>query len=250
MQTPHLVAHHPMSAAATNPDHQHTLAIDIGGSGMKATVVDGAGRLLCDRVRVDTPVGAPPDAIVALLVDLARELPDYARVAAGFPGMVRHGVVRTAPNLGNDGWRNFDLAAALERAFGRPAKVGNDADVQGLAVIAGRGVEMVVTLGTGFGTALYDDGRVCPHLELSHHRFRKDETYDEQLGDAARRRIGDRKWQKRVLRAVDNLRALTFFDRLYVGGGNAKKLRGTLPDDVTIVDNTAGLSGGAHLWRA
>lgn len=247
MHAPHLVASHPMPAATTN--HQNTLAIDIGGSGLKASVVDADGKLLCDRLRVDTPVGAAPEAIVALLVELARELPDYTRVAAGFPGMVRHGVVRTAPNLGNDGWRDFDLATALERAFGRPARVGNDADVQGLAVIAGRGVEMVVTLGTGFGTALYDDGRVCPHLELSHHRFRKGETYDEQLGDAARRRVGSEKWQRRVLRAIANLRTLTHFDRLYVGGGNAKRLRVALPDDVTIVDNRAGISGGAFLWR-
>ncbi len=227
----------------------NTLAIDIGGSGLKATVVDAGGTLLCERVRIDTPVGSPPEAIVALLVELVRELPAHERVAVGFPGMVRNGTVLTAPNLGHDGWRSFPLAKALAAELKRPVRVANDADVQGLAVIAGKGVEMVVTLGTGFGTALYENGRLCPHLEISQQPFRKGETYDEQLGNAARKAVGNKKWQKRVRKAFANLRALTHFDRLYVGGGNARKLDGELPADVTIVDNSAGLAGGAALWR-
>jgi polyphosphate glucokinase len=227
----------------------NTLAIDIGGSGIKAAVLDAEGMPLCDRVRIDTPVGASPAAVVAAIADLVRALPDHARVAVGFPGMVRDGVVRTAPNLGHDGWRGFDLAAALTAALGKPARVGNDADVQGLAAIRGVGVEMVVTLGTGFGTALYDNGRLCPHLEISQQPFRKGETYDQQLGNAARKAVGDRKWNKRVRKAIANLRTLTHFDHLYVGGGNARKLDGDLPVDVTVIDNAAGLVGGAHLWR-
>ena len=128
-------------------------------------------------------------------------------------------------------------------------RVANDADVQGLAVIAGKGVEMVITLGTGFGTGLYLDGRVGPHLELSHHPFRKGETYDEQLGNVARKEIGKKKWNKRVRQAIDNLRTLTNFDHLYIGGGNAKKIDFELDPDVTIVDNSAGLAGGVALWR-
>lgn len=225
-----------------------TLAIDIGGSGLKAAVLDSRGEMTTDRVRVETPVGAPPAELVSKLVELVRGLPDYDRVAAGFPGMVRDGVVRTAPNLGHDGWAGYPLAAELEDALGRPVRVANDADVQGLAVISGRGVEMVVTLGTGFGTALYDNGRLCPHLELSHHPFRKNETYDQQLGDATRREIGQRKWNKRVERAIEVLRDLTHFDHLYIGGGNAKKLDIELPQNVTKVDNTAGIRGGIYLF--
>jgi polyphosphate glucokinase len=227
-----------------------TLAIDIGGSGLKAAVVDANGTFVGERVRIDTPVGAAPDAIVALLAELVRDLPDHERVAVGFPGMVRDGVVRTAPNLGNDAWSGYDLAKALADALHKPVRVANDADVQGLAVIAGRGVEMVVTLGTGFGTALYHDGCLCPHLEISQQPFRKGENYDEQLGNAARKEVGNRKWRKRVWKAIANLRALTHFDRLYVGGGNARRLEGELPADVTLVDNSAGLSGGARLWHA
>ncbi|MCK5943196.1 MAG: ROK family protein [Planctomycetes bacterium] len=229
---------------------QATLAIDIGGSGLKATVLNGDGEPICDRVRIETPVGAHPDALVALLAELTAELPDYTRISAGFPGMVRDGVVRTAPNLGHDAWQGYALAAALEQQFGKPARVANDADVQGLAVIAGKGVEMVITLGTGFGTALYQDGRLCPHLEISHQPFRKGESYDQHLGNFARKSVGNKKWQKRVLLAIENMRALTHFDHLYVGGGNAKRMHVELPDDVTVIDNVAGLSGGAKLWRS
>lgn len=227
----------------------NTLAIDIGGSGLKATVLDAKGRMRCERARIATPVGARPARIVSLLAELARDLPPFDRVSVGFPGMVRDGRVLTAPNLGNDLWRGFPLASVLGKALRAPVRLANDADVHGFAVIAGRGLELVVTLGTGFGTALYEDGRLCPHLEISQMPFRKGETYDEQLGNHARKVKGDRKWEKRVWQAIENLRVLTTFDRLYIGGGNADKLREPLPKDVTIVDNHAGLCGGVFLWR-
>ena len=93
------------------------------------------------------------------------------------------------------------------------------------------------------------DGRLGPHMELSHHPFRKGETYDEQLGNAARKEVGKKKWNKRMRKAIDNLRTLTNFDHLYIGGGNAKKIDFELDPDVTIVDNSAGLAGGVALWR-
>jgi polyphosphate glucokinase len=226
-----------------------TLAIDVGGSGLKASVLDEAGRLLTERVRVDTPVGSPPRGIVDVLARLVAPLGAYDRVSVGFPGVVRMGRVLTAPNLDNKGWKGFDLAGALSRALGKPVRVANDADVQGLAVIAGKGVEVVVTLGTGFGTGLYLDGRLAPHLELSHHPFRKGETYDEQLGNAARKRVGTRKWNRRVQKAIRNIRALTSFDHLYIGGGNARKIDFELDPDVTIVSNDAGIKGGVALWQ-
>jgi polyphosphate glucokinase len=221
----------------------------VGGSGLKASVIDDGGRLLTERARVDTPVGRPPKEIIQALVRLVAPLGPYDRVSVGFPGVVRQGRIVTAPNLDHEGWSDFDLAGALARALGKPVRVANDADVQGLAVIGGKGVEMVITLGTGFGTGLYLDGRLAPHLELSHHPFRKGETYEEQLGNAARKRIGNRKWNRRVKRAIRNLRSLTNFDRLYIGGGNARKIDFALDPDVTVVDNNAGLRGGAVLWR-
>ena len=226
-----------------------TLAIDVGGSGLKASVVDDRGRLLTERARVDTPVGRPPKEIVQALVRLVAPLGPYDRVSVGFPGVVRQGRIVTAPNLDHEGWSDFDLAGALARALGKPVRVANDADVQGLAVIGGKGVEMVITLGTGFGTGLYLDGKLAPHLELAHHPFRNRETYDQQLGNAARKNVGLERWNRRVKKALVNMRVLTTFDHLYIGGGNAKRIAFALDPDITIVSNEAGLHGGVALWR-
>jgi polyphosphate glucokinase len=116
-------------------------------------------------------------------------------------------------------------------------------------VIAGKGVEMIITLGTGFDTGFYVDGRLAPHLEPAHHPFRKGDTYDERLVNAARQRVGNRKWNQHVKKAIRNLRTLTNFDHLYIGGGNAKKLTIELAGDITIVPNAAGIEGGVALWR-
>jgi len=196
-----------------------TLAIDIGGTGLKASVLDEEGKMLHDRVSV------------------------------GFPGVVRNGKVRTAANLGHDAWLGFDLAKALEKRLGKPTRVINDADMQGLAVVKGKGVELVITLGTGFGTALYLDGKLAPHLELAHHPFRKGESYEEQLGNPARKDVGAKKWNKRIQQAIETMRLLVHFDHLYIGGGNAKKIAFTPDPDVSIISNEAGIRGGVALWR-
>jgi len=221
----------------------------VGGSHLKASVLDRAGTFLADRARVATPVGHPPKDTIEAIVRLVEALPDFDRVSVGFPGVVRGGVVRTAPNLGHEGWKGFDLAGALGSRLGKPVRVLNDADMQGLAVIRGIGLEMVVTLGTGFGTGLYLDGKLLPHLEIAHQQFQKGETFDERLGNAARKRVGDRKWSKRVRKAVADLRALTHFDHLYLGGGNARRLTFEPDPDVTIISNRAGIEGGVAAWH-
>ncbi|HEY9225674.1 MAG TPA: ROK family protein, partial [Gemmatimonadaceae bacterium] len=228
---------HAQSAEVASIGRSRILCIDVGGSGLKAAVADQAGDLLTERVRVDTPVGSRPDEMVETLARLVAPLGAYDCVSVGFPGVVRNGRVLTAPNLDNKGWKNFALAAALEKALSKPVRVANDADVYGLGVISGKGVEMIITLGTGFGTGLYVDGRLGPHMELSHHEFRKGETYDEQLGNATRKAIGNKKWNKRVRRAIKSVRSLTSFDHLYIGGGNADKITFALDRDVTIVPN-------------
>jgi len=226
-----------------------TLAIDIGGTGLKASILDENGEMVTDRVRVETPQPASPDIIVDALVKLVPPLPAYGRVSVGFPGVVRKGKIVTAPNLGQAIWQGFDLASTLSEKLGKPVKVKNDADVQGLGAIKGDGVEMVITLGTGFGTSIFEDGYISAHLELAHHAFRKDQTYEEQLGNAALQEVGKKRWNKRVQRAITSLRNLTNFDRLYIGGGNAKKLDFKLPADVEIVSNELGMRGGIWLWK-
>ncbi|HVA49962.1 MAG TPA: ROK family protein [Pirellulales bacterium] len=226
-----------------------TLAIDIGGTGLKASVLDADGNLVVPRVRVPTPHPSPPAVVIEAVVKLVSPLPSYERVSVGFPGVVRKGRTVTAANLGQDDWAGFDLAEALSRHLNKPVKVKNDADLQGLGAIRGQGIEMVITLGTGFGTALFDDGFIATHIELAHHPFRKGDTYEEQLGNAALEKAGRRKWNKRLRKAIDTIRALTNFDTLYIGGGNAKRIDIELPHDVEIVSNDNGMRGGVWLWR-
>src|SRR5215470_16658525 len=144
-----------------------TLAIDIGGTGLKMIVLDERGRPITERARVETPHPATPAAVLRALRSLMRRQGPFDRVSVGFPGVVQEGVVRTAPNL-HSSFQGFDLAKAIARAAGKPTRVCNDADVQGLGDIRGKGVEMAITLGTGMGSALYIDGRLVPNLELGH----------------------------------------------------------------------------------
>ena len=226
---------------------ERILAIDIGGTGIKAAVLSPSGDMLTERVRVETPHPSPPKAVLAALFKLVEALPGWSKVSVGFPGVVRRGKVLTAPNLGTEDWRGFDLEGTLERKLKKPVRVLNDADLQGLAAVSGRGVELVLTLGTGFGSALFEDGKLGPHLEIAHHPFRKGETYDQHLGNAALKKVGKKKWNKRVERAIETLRVMTNFDRVYLGGGNAKKVSFKLPD-VRVVSNEFGIRGGARLW--
>ena len=132
-------------------------------------------------------------------------------------------------------------------------KVANDADVQGAAVVQGKGLEFVITLGTGFGTACFLDGNLMPHLEIAHQPFRKGETYNEQLGERTRKDIGDDRWNVRVRKAINQLDLMLYFDHLYIGGGNARRVKrddlGDVLDKTTVVDNSAGILGGIRLWE-
>ncbi len=116
-----------------------TLAIDIGGSHLKTGVLDPDGKMIAGPARVDTPNPAKPAAVVAALVELAKPLGRFDRISIGFPGVVRAGVVLTAPNLGTKDWNRFPLAAELSRDLGKPARMLNDASIQGLGVIVGKG---------------------------------------------------------------------------------------------------------------
>lgn len=224
------------------------LSFDIGGSGIKAMAFEASGRALSERVRVKTPRPATPRAVLGVLKSMAKAHGPFDKVAVGFPGVVRGGVVWTAVNL-HPSWKGFDLARALAKAVGRPVRVANDADVQGMGAIRGRGVELVVTLGTGFGSALFVDGRLVPNLELGHHPFRKGETYEEQLGSAALSRVGAKRWNRRLAKAVKVLCAVYNCDSLLLGGGNGRRVSLKLPANVKVVSNAAGLSGGPALWR-
>ncbi|NJP08346.1 MAG: ROK family protein [Leptolyngbyaceae cyanobacterium RU_5_1] len=224
-----------------------TLAVDIGGSGIKVMVLDECGTPLAERDRLPTPQPAKPDAVIGAIAALAQGK-TFDRVSVGFPGVVREGVTETAANLTPD-WIMFDLATALSRQLDKPTRVINDADMQGLGAVSGQGVELVITLGTGFGSALFVNGKLVPNLELGHHPFRKGETYEEQLGRAALDQDGKAKWNDRLKRAIATLQNLFNYDTLYIGGGNTDRIAFQLPSNTKIVPNISGLLGGIALWK-
>ncbi len=225
-----------------------TLAIDIGGTRLKAGLLDSAGTVVAGPNRVDTPHPSGPAAVLAALTQIVASLGRFDRISVGFPGVVRSGRVLTAPNLGTDAWHSYPLAADLAQRFDHPVRLLNDASVQGLGVIEGEGLECVLTLGTGIGFALFQDGMLAPHLEIAQHPVRRDMTYDRYLGNAALHAVGRPKWNRRLARALAIVETLTTYDTLLIGGGNAKVIDIDLPPNVRVVSNAAGITGGVRLW--
>lgn len=225
-----------------------TLAIDIGGTGLKASVLDETGKMIVEHVRVPTPKPCPPAVLLGTLAKLTAPLPPYDRISLGFPGVIRRGHVITAPHFEAKDWSGYPLEEAASRRFDKPARLLNDAEVQGLGIIKGRGLEVVLTLGTGVGSAVFIEGALTPHLELAHHPIHKDETYNDYVGNAARKALSGKKWNSRVLRMIEIVRELLNYDVLYIGGGNAASIVVPLPDNVSIASNDAGITGGIRLW--
>lgn len=226
----------------------HVLTIDIGGSHVKATIVDENGNLLFDYKKIDTPSLATPEAIMTAIKTLTIDFPAYDLISAGFPGYIKEGIVKTAPNLGTKLWENIDFSKNLTISLGKPAKVVNDADMQGLGIVKGKGLEMVVTLGTGFGSAFTYNGKLLPHFELAHHPFTKRKTYDLYIGQKALDTIGDKRWNLRIEKVLAVLKTVFNYDFLYVGGGNSSKIRFKVDENVKLVSNIDGIHGGYRLW--
>ncbi len=226
-----------------------TLAIDIGGTGLKASVLDPDGHMAHDKVWRKTPADLSPERLLDELAALTANLPGYDRISIGFPGAVRRGQVLTAPHFPGPEWIGYPLADRVAGRLGKPARLGNDADIQGLGVIAGKGLEFVLTLGTGAGTALFQDGVLAPHLEFAHHPIRGRKTYNDYVGRDALAKVGRKRWSRRVHKVIAILAALVHYDRLYIGGGNGNKIEGKLAADITVVPNEAGITGGLGLWR-
>lgn len=224
-----------------------TLAVDIGGTGTKVEILDAAGKSVTERIRVPTPKPATRRALVKVIRKLAEAAGEFDRVSVGFPGVVKNGCIYTAPNLGK-GWKNVMLDKLLERKLGKPVRIANDADIQGLGSVTGRGIELVITLGTGFGSVIFSDGHRI-HLELGHAPFHKGKTYEEELGVRALKKKGKRKWNKLLREAIDDLAIAFDYDRLYIGGGNTRYIKFDLPKNVKLVSNLQGLLGGIKLWE-
>jgi len=236
------------TAAALDTAGPFTLAIDIGGTRIKGAVLATDGTLAATPQHIATPNQATPGQVLKAITSIVSSMPRFGRISAGFPGVVKRGHIVTAPNLGTAHWQGFDLAAELSGTFDAPARVLNDAAVQGLGVVQGPGLECVLTLGTGVGCAVYRARRLVLPLELGQHRRQGKKIYDAYLGNAALQAKGVERWNKRLAKTIDEVMSLINCDVLYLGGGNARKIALQLPDNVKVVSNIAGITGGLRLW--
>ncbi|MFN8125103.1 MAG: ROK family protein [Candidatus Nanopelagicales bacterium] len=242
-----------------------TLAIDCGGTGIKGSVLDPWGQMVAEQIRVRTPYPLAPERLMGIFDDLAAKLPRADRATVGMPGMIRHGRVVSTPHYVTkrgphtridpalvEAWRNYDAQQAVAERLDMPAIVLNDAEVAGAGAVTGFGFEVVFTLGTGLGCAIFDDGHLLPHLEVSRAPVRRGRIYDTYIGDAARKRLGHLAWSRRVRECLIGLRPMFEWDRLYLGGGNGSKVEQRdlliVGGSILVVPNSAGIVGGVKAW--
>ena len=243
-----------------------TLSIDCGGLYLKSCVLDEQGTIHAKPNRISTPYPLSPQRFVETMKEIQGNLPAAQRATVGMPGMIRNGVVVAIPHYVNvsgprtrldpelkEQWYGFDVQSALTQELGVPTKVLNDAEVHGAGVVSGSGYEVVITLGTGLGFAVFHGGKVAPHFELSHATTRRNTTFDEWIGDHQRKILGNTFWSRRIRLMVEELRPVFLWDRLYIGGGNAHNILQRdiqlMGEDVVIVPNTAGVAGGVRAWQ-
>jgi len=240
------------------------LGIDIGGTGIKAAPVDvERGCLLADRRRQLTPQPATPEAVSAVVATLVKEFSWQGPLGCGFPSVVRDGVALTASNIDRS-WIGIDVHALLAEATGCPVGLINDADAAGLAEMrfgAGRGVDgtvLMVTIGTGLGSALFRDGRLVPKTELG-HLYLADGTMAERHASARVRKqlkLSWPEWAQRFNLHLQQLERLIRPDLFILGGGGSKKhgkflplLKVETPIRIASLFNDAGIVGAAFAGR-
>ncbi len=242
----------------------HILGIDIGGSGIKGAPVDVArGVLAADRYRIATPDPSTPEAVGAVVGELARHFDWEGPIGCTFPAIIKGGVTLSAANV-DKSWIGYDAENLFQRMTGCPVVVLNDADAAGLAEMtfgAGRGVAgvvMMLTFGTGIGSALFLDGRLVPNTELGHlvlHRGKESEAY---ASDRIREEkdLSWKKWARRVNTVLAELDALFSPDLYIVGGGVSKNFAkfGRFLESKTRITpaqllNEAGIVGAAMAAR-
>lgn len=225
-----------------------TLAVDIGGGTVKLLALNDQGVPVTETLTQPTPAPTTPEAVFALIHEMADTLPPHRRVSVGFPGVVKNGVAHNAPNLGDELWRGVRLDERLTQLLQRPVRAVNDADLQGLGVVTGKGVELVLTLGTGMGAALFTNGALVPNLELGHHPLRDGMTYEDLVRDTELKRVGPIEWTARVLNAIEQLEPIFNYDTLHLGGGNVRHLQVELPENVRVFSLAEALRGALKLW--
>jgi polyphosphate glucokinase len=208
----------------------HILGVDIGGSGIKGAVVNpDTGELLTERIRIETPEGAKPNPVAKAVLKIVEKLEWNGPIGCGFPAVVRHGVGYSAANI-HKSWIGKDIEGLFTRVTGCPTIVINDADAAGLAEMrfgAGQGqagVVMIITIGTGIGTAIFTDGVLLPNTELGHLQIRGKDA-EKRASDAVRQRknLSWEEWGQRLNEYFTILEKLFWPDLVIIGGGICKE---------------------------
>lgn len=239
-----------MSNTTKEQGNTNILSLDIGGTSVKACILTKDGELFSEYTKLPTPKNATPEALIDVISELVADLTPYSKIAIGFPGYVKCGIVKTGVNLAKSKWPDYPLAQTISDLFDKPVRLINDADQQALGIVKGKGFEIVLTLGTGFGTSLTYDGELLPHLELAHLPVSKNKDYDDYIGDRAFIKEGEKKWNERLQRIIGIYKTVFNYDELYLGGGNAKHINFELDSNIHVVSNRDGIKGGAKLWDA
>ena len=207
----------------------HILGIDVGGTGIKGSPVDiDTGSLLAERYRLLTPQGAKPSPVAEVVKNVALQFDWHAPIGCGFPAVIRNGVAESAANI-NQKWIGMNVAQLFSEATQCPVYVVNDADAAGLAEVtfgAGKGVHgvvMMITIGTGLGSALFIDGKLVPNTELGHIEVECDDA-ESITSDVVRKQqdLSWKKWAKRLDKYLSTLESLFSPDLMILGGGAVK----------------------------
>lgn len=236
------------------------LGVDVGGSGIKGAIVDTeTGALLNERIRIDTPQPATPEALAQTLKELIAAHNWSGPIGMGFPAAIQRGVARTAANI-DKSFIGLSVADYFSEQVGNPVFVANDADVAGLAEMrfgAGKnqpGVVLIVTIGTGLGTALFTNGQLLPNTELGHIYLANGAEGELYASDAARLKadLKWREWGERFNTYLSTMEGLFWPDLIVLGGGASKKLEKFAPQltvKAPVVSasflNQAGIVGAA-----
>ncbi len=235
------------------------LGIDIGGSGIKGAPVDiETGSLLAERIRIKTPEAAEPKPVAETVAQIAQSFAWQGNIGIGFPAPIKNGAVMMAANISQQ-WVGINADQIFTSTTGHPCKVGNDADVAGLAEMAfgaGKdqaGTVLMLTLGTGIGTAIFYNGHLLPNTEFGHLQM-KGEDAEQRASDAARQRE-DLSWKKYAKRLSSYLNALEklFWPDLFIIGGGISKVHEKFIPLLTVqtkvipaqLQNEAGMIGAA-----
>ena len=235
------------------------LGIDIGGSGIKGAIVNlQTGELETERLRIPTPTPSTPEAVAETVARLVRELDWNGPVGCGFPAAIQHGVSMTASNISKD-WIGVNVESLLSKTLNMPVAVVNDADAAGLAEVrfgggkGKNGLVLLLTIGTGIGSALITDGKLVPNTELGHLKFKGD-IAEKYCSDSARKRedLSWKQWGKRFDQYLHHVNRLCYPDLFVLGGGASKKfekfeeyLTVSVPVVPAELLNLAGIIGAA-----